>query len=89
MPQVVDYVWTVTGHVDPPDARNDEDRQLFYYLGPNLYPAGLYMPQGYDLESRDGEEGWVLFRARDTLSGQIMTIWALGPEANDVQVLDA
>lgn len=72
--------WRAVAHVDPPapDEKNNL-RQLFFYVGPNLYPAGLYMAEGYDLEERDGEDGWRIVRARDTASGQVMTQWAMEP----------
>jgi hypothetical protein len=84
------YVWEPLGHVDPPA---DENR-LIFYLGPNHYPAGIYLPQGYDLECRVGDTpDWTILRARDSLSGQVLTLWAVrGGEleqgAEAVRVLD-
>ena len=77
--------WLTVGHVDPPEVAEGE-RPLVFYLGPNHYPAGLYLPAGYDLEGRDGDdEGWVVLRARDSVSRQILSIWAVGPNAGDVK----
>jgi hypothetical protein len=80
MPQAVEYAWSVVGHVDPPEKLDDDDRQLLYYLGPNHYPAGLYLPRGYELETREGDEGWTVNRARCSLTGQILTIWCIDPD---------
>ena len=80
--------WLPVGHVDPPEVPDDE-RPLVFYLGPNHYPAGLYLPAGYDLESHDGDDDdWTIFRARDSISGQILTIWAVGPNAGEAQTED-
>lgn len=72
--------WETIAHVDPPPPQAAEDRQLIFYLGPNHYPAGLYLPLGYELESRDGDEGWKVLRARDTLTHQILTIWGVNED---------
>jgi hypothetical protein len=97
-------VWSHVAHVDPPPLAQEVtdgpegpgtivfERSLIYYLGPNLYPAGLYLPQGYDLEERPGdEEGWKIIRARDSLSNQILTLWAVRTdetEGDRVRILD-
>ena len=96
--------WTPVAHVDPPPALEgttivgpeaetvEYARALIFYLGPNHYPAGIYLPDGYDLESRPGDdEGWMIVRARDTTSGQILTIWAVrndGGDGEQVKILD-
>lgn len=96
--------WTVVGHVDPPPpvpsstivgpgAESVEyERSLIFYLGPNHYPAGLYLPGGYDLESRPGDdEGWTILRARDSVSNQVLTLWAVNDAADAderVKILD-
>lgn len=82
--------WEPVAHVDPPPpvpsstqvgpgAETVEyERSLIFYLGPNHYAAGLYLPEGYDLERRPGDdEGWTMLRARDSLSGQVLTMWAV------------
>lgn len=96
--------WSVVGHVDPPPPVPSStivgpeaesvtyERSLIFYLGPNHYPAGLYLPLGYDLESRPGDdEGWTMLRARDSQTRQILTMWAVNDaaEADErVKVLD-
>jgi hypothetical protein len=98
------FTWEHVAHVDPPPARQVESYvlpaaekvttplALIYYLGPNLYPAGLYLPLGYDLEERPGdEENWKVLRARDSLSGQVLTLWAVRTdeaEGERVKILD-
>ena len=81
------------GHVGPPPPLVEGERSLTFYLGPNHYPAGIYLPAGYDLECRDGDDpGWQVLRARDSVSGQVLTTWAVqaDPEtAGDrVKILD-
>ncbi len=89
--------WETVAHVDPPPpvpsstivgpgAESVEyERSLIFYLGPNHYPAGLYLPLGYDIESRPGDdEGWTMLRARDSQSRQALTMWAV----NDSQDAD-
>lgn len=96
--------WSLVGHVDPPPpvpsstivgpgAETVEfERALIFYLGPNHYPAGLYLPKGYDLESRPGDdEGWTILRARDSVSHQVLTLWAVNDAADAderVKILD-
>jgi hypothetical protein len=75
--------WELVGHVDPPPSDDKNPRGLFFYLGPNHYPAGLYMPKGYDLDTREGEDGWKLVRVRDTHTAQVMTQWAMEPVQRD------
>ena len=82
------FTWTHVAHVDPPPAVEESiivqgsverevfSRSLTFYLGPNHYPAGLYLPEGYDLERRPGDEGWTILLARDSVSGQVLTLWA-------------
>ena len=67
--------WAHLGHVDPPPPLVEGERSLTFYLGPNHYPAGIYLPAGYDLESRDGDDEWQVLRARDSVSGQVLTTW--------------
>jgi hypothetical protein len=81
-----DPTWQHLGHVDPPPASPGNERALIFYLGPNHYPAGLYLPQGYDLQSRKGREGWTVLRARDGRSHQTLTIWAVSD--NEAEVSD-
>lgn len=76
------------GHVDPPPDIDDDHPGLIYYLGPRLFAAGLYLPQGYDLESRPGDDGWTVYRARDTQSGQILTMWAVAEGSTDVDLME-
>lgn len=96
--------WELIGHVDPPppvpsSTRVDGsgelveyERSLIFYLGPNHYPAGLYLVDGYDLESRPGDDdGWTILRARDTASGQVLTMWATNDDRTadeQVRILD-
>ncbi len=93
--------WTHLAHVDPPPAEIETmdgpagpnsivfERSLIFYLGPNHYPAGLYLPGGYDLESRPGDdEGWTILRARDAVSHQVLTLWAVQDEGAGVEILD-
>ena len=97
--------WEHVAHVDPPPpvpsstvvgpgAESVEyERSLIFYLGPNHYPAGLYLPLGYDLESKPGDdEGWTMLRARDCQSRQILTMWAVNDSAGAegrVKILDS
>jgi hypothetical protein len=87
---VTTLTWEKVAHVDPPPALEGTTivgpgaeevsyaRSLTFYLGPNHYPAGLYLPDGYDLESRPGNDlGWTILRARDSTSGQVLTLWAV------------
>ena len=58
------FTWERLGHVDPPALREERtmvgpsaetvtfERALIFYLGPNHYPAGLYLPLGYDIEEK-------------------------------------
>ena len=84
--------WSHLAHVDPPPPLVEGERSLTFYLGPNHYPAGIYLPGGYDLEQRPGdEEGWTVLRARDSVSSQVLTLWAVageGVEGDQVKVLD-
>lgn len=98
--------WSFAGHVDPPPVEEltavvgpafEEETTtrvgLIFYLGPNHYPAGLYMPQGYDLEERPGDdEDWKVLRARDSQSRQVLTTWAVRTdsetEGERVKILD-
>ena len=76
-PGVNDF--TYVGHVDPPPDDGDKPG-LFHYIGPRLFPVGVYMPKGYDIEGRPGDdEGWTVLRARCLATGQVMTMWAVGP----------
>jgi hypothetical protein len=84
--------WTHLGHIDPPPVGEGE-RSLVFYLGPNHYPAGLYLPEGYDIEWRPGDNlEWKVLRARDSVSGQILTLWAVRTdelsEGERVKILD-
>ena len=82
-------VFAPVGHVDPPPDIDDDHPGLVYYLGPRLYAAGLYLPGGYDLESRPGDtEGWTVFRARDTGSGQLLSMWAVNGSSTDVDLME-
>ena len=47
-----------------------------------------HLPEGYDLESRPGDEGWTVYRARDTQSGQILTMWAVAEGSTDVDLME-
>jgi hypothetical protein len=99
--------WEHVGHVDPPPIAEETTtvgpgadqatfaRSLIFYLGPNHYPAGLYLPLGYDLESRPGDdEGWKVLRARDSQTKQILTMWAVNESPDEagrderVKILD-
>ena len=93
--------WEQVAHVDPPPALEGTTtvgpgaesvtfaRSLTFYLGPNHYPAGLYLPDGYDLESRPGDDpGWTILRARDSSNGQILTLWATRDYESDGSVAD-
>jgi len=72
------FEWAYLAHVEPPTVTHDNPRGLVFYLGPNHYSAGLYLPKGYNLEIRPADdEGWVVMRARDTMSEQILTMWAV------------
>lgn len=90
------FIWEHLGHVDPPPAveesiivqgsveRETFSRSLTFYLGPNHYPAGIYLPEGHDLESRPADdEGWTIVRAVDSVSGQTLTLWALRNHNDD------
>ena len=80
------FEWAYLAHVEPPPTVTpDNPRGLVFYLGPNHYSAGLYLPKGYNLEIRPADdEGWVVMRARDTMSEQVLTMWAV----NDSQDAD-
>lgn len=97
--------WEKVGHVDPPPplegttivGPNADDvsytRSLTFYLGPNHYPAGIYLPDGYDLEARPADDPeWQILRARDSTSGQVLTLWAVRvdeqSEGDRVKILD-
>jgi hypothetical protein len=78
------FAWRFLAHVDPPpaDPAKQETVGRIYYLGPNHYPAGLYLPNGYNIEVRPGDdEGWSILRVRDSQSKQVLTMWAV--EAGD------
>lgn len=73
----VEFSWRFIAHVQPPATDPANPRGLVFYLGPNHYPAGLYLPKGYNLEARPGDDpGWTVIRARDTLTEQVLTMWA-------------
>lgn len=80
-------VWLPIGHVVPPEVEEGE-RPLIFYLGPNFFPAGLYLPAGYDLEAHEAADDWAIFRARDSRNGQILTLWAVGPNAGEARSED-
>lgn len=81
--------WSWLGHVDPPpdtvDPTGGPDHPgLFHYIGPRLFPLGVYMPKGYDLEMREGDTPeWTVLRARCLATGQVMTMWALQHEMQE------
>lgn len=54
------------GHVDPPTGTEPgAPSQSFHYIGPRQFPLGVYMPKGYDLEGRPGDDStWEIFDAR-------------------------
>ena len=75
-PNVFEFI----GHVDPPPGTDTRPEGMFHYIGPRLFPIGVYMPKGYDIEGRPGnDEGWTVLRARCLATGQVMTMWAVGP----------
>jgi len=77
------FAWKFLGHVEPPVTVDDAPERIFY-LGPNHYPAGLYMPKGYNIEQRPGDDvGWTILRVRDCLSEQVLTMWAVMDEDKD------
>ena len=70
-------------HVYPP-ADTDAGPGLFHYIGPRLFPLGVYMPKGYDIEVREGDTpDWTVLRARCLSTNQVMCQWALQHEMQE------
>jgi hypothetical protein len=71
-------------HVDPPPGIDEDHPGLFHYIGPRLFPVGVYMPKGFDIEARPGNDpSWTVFRARCMSTMQVMCQWALQHEEGE------
>jgi hypothetical protein len=75
-------------HVDPPPDAGPDSPGLIHYIGPRLFPLGVYMPKGYDIEARPGDDPtWTVLRARCLATGQVMCQWALQHEEVDGEMV--
>jgi hypothetical protein len=75
--------FTHVGHVDPPS----DTKGLIFGIGPRSFPLGIYMPKGYDIESRQGDpDDWTVLRVRDSQTSQVLTMWAIQTEWNEIDL---